>query len=418
MASNSENGSAIFQAVANGDLKQLRAIRKKVDDGWEFRQICDEYCDFSTGQTVLHHAAGIGHLKICRFLIEDVKVHIDASTYKRDTPLVEAVKGGHVKIVEFLIKQGAKISLANVEGFTPLHFAVLNNKMELVELLLIEGAVVDADSVDGTPLQIAVSRGNVEAAKGLLSRGANPAYYYAVADTPLVCAVKSCSFECLNLLLEAGANPNLYYTGFSPLASAAKEGDKKFLKCLLEAKADPNAFQSDIIKPIEDAAMVLNRAAVDILFPVTARLPHYPNWTVDGIIEYTHSEEYKKMSEEKLTKRLSAIDFRGLLDAGNKNYYRTIFHYRMASHLDPSNATWVSARSMWEARTHKSINALLDAQQCFRLKPDCPVPYHRGDDAAAANEIFKKFLKAGLAFSLDPYKRKKCHAFRVTTLLG
>ena len=45
--------------------------------------------------------------------------------------------------------------------------------MELVELLLIEGAVVDADSVDGTPLQIAVSRGNVEAAKGLLSRGAN-----------------------------------------------------------------------------------------------------------------------------------------------------------------------------------------------------------------------------------------------------
>ncbi|XP_047965389.1 ankyrin-1-like isoform X4 [Salvia hispanica] len=333
-------GSAIFQAVANGDLKQLRAIRKKVDDGWEFRQICDEYCDFSTGQTVLHHAAGIGHLKICRFLIEDVKVHIDASTYKRDTPLVEAVKGGHVKIVEFLIKQGAKISLANVEGFTPLHFAVLNNKMELVELLLIEGAVVDADSVDGTPLQIAVSRGNVEAAKGLLSRGANPAYYYAVADTPLVCAVKSCSFECLNLLLEAGANPNLYYTGFSPLASAAKEGDKKFLKCLLEAKADPNAFQSDIIKPIEDAAMVLNRAAVDILFPVTARLPHYPNWTVDGIIEYTHSEEFwcvihseefKTKMEKRMRICLAVLDLRGEQDASNKEYNHSIVNYRMAN---------------------------------------------------------------------------------------
>ena len=41
--------------------------------------------------------------------------------------------------------------------------------------------------------------------------------------------------------------------------------------------------------------MVHNRAAVEILFPVTARLPHYPNWTVDGIIEYTHSEEFKTM---------------------------------------------------------------------------------------------------------------------------
>ena len=50
------------------------------------------------------------------------------NTDSGDTPLVEAVKGENVKIVEFLIKQGAKISLANVEGFTPLHFAVLNSQ--------------------------------------------------------------------------------------------------------------------------------------------------------------------------------------------------------------------------------------------------------------------------------------------------
>ena len=39
--------------------------------------------------------------------------------------------------------------------------------------------------------------------------------------------------------------------------------------------------------------MVYNRAAMEILFPVTERLAHYPKWTVDGIIEYTHSEEFK-----------------------------------------------------------------------------------------------------------------------------
>ena len=62
------------------------AIRKKVDDELGFRKICDEYNEFSTGRTVLHHAAGIGHFDICKFLIEDVQVHIDASTYKSSLP--------------------------------------------------------------------------------------------------------------------------------------------------------------------------------------------------------------------------------------------------------------------------------------------------------------------------------------------
>ncbi|KAL1568717.1 ankyrin-1-like isoform X2 [Salvia divinorum] len=414
MGSSSEIGASIIEAGASGDLYQLKAIRNKVDDEWEFRKICDEYSDFSTGRTVLHHAVGIGHFEICKFLIKTVRVYIDAETYKRDTPLAEAAKGGHVKIVEFLIKHGAQISLPNIEGFTPMHYAALKDNRELLELLRIKGASIETDSVDGTPLQVAVSRGHVEAVKSLLSHGANPNFSCAVVYTPLICAVKSHSFECLKLLLEGKADPNFYVSGLSPLQCAAKEGDTKFLKSLLKARADPNSLDTDIFKPIEDAAMEHNRAAVEILFPVTEQLAHYPNWTVDGIMEYVHSEEFRKMSEEKLTKRLNALDFGGLLDAGNKNYYRAIFHYRMASHLDPSNATWISARSLWEVRTHKCINALLDAQQCIRLKPDCPIPYHRGDNAAAANEIFKKFLRAGLAFLLDPYKSKKCHAFRVT----
>ena len=49
----------------------------------------------------------------------------------------------------------------------------------------------------------------------------------------------------------------------------------------------------DFTKPIQDAAMVRNRAAVEILFPLAEQIALYPNWTVDGIIEYTHSEEFK-----------------------------------------------------------------------------------------------------------------------------
>ncbi|KAG6396820.1 hypothetical protein SASPL_142977 [Salvia splendens] len=402
-------GSAVFEAGAKGDLKQLKAIRKKVGDELEFRKICDEYYDFSSGRNVLHHAAGIGHFDICKFLIEGVQVYINSFTSKRDTPLAEAVKGGHIKTVKFLIKHRAVSGFANNEGFTPLHYAVLKDNIELVQLLLMGCGLVDRDSVDGTPLQIAVSRGNVEAVKCLLSRGANPSFYDAVADTPLLCAVKSRSFECFNVLLEAGANPNVHYTGLSPLGFAAKQDDTKFLKRLLEAKANPDSFLADFTKPIQDAAMVRNRAAVEILFPVTEQIEHYPNWTVDGIIEYTNSEEFKTKMENNMTICLAAIDIRGKQYASNKEYTDSIINYRMATHLEPSNPTWVLKLSTCEARMGQCNRALFNVQKCIRLKPDLAVPYHEGE---IAYEIVKKFLMACLAFSLDPHNRKTGDAFR------
>ncbi|XP_047958961.1 ankyrin-1-like isoform X3 [Salvia hispanica] len=371
MGSISEIGAAIIEAAASGDLNQLRAIRNKADDISEYQKICDEYSDFTTGRNVLHHAVEIGHFEICKFLIKTVKVYIDALTYKGASPLSEAVKGEHVKIVKFLINQGADISLSDVEGFTPLHYAVLKDNMEVMKLL--KGAWVEAVSAGGTPLQIAVSRGNVQAVKCLLSHGADPSGYCAAVDTPLTCAVKSRSFECLKLLL------------------------------------------ADFYKPIEDAAMVHNRTAVEILFPVTKRLEIYPNWTVNGIIESFHSEEFKTLREQKRTTYLTELEAQGMQDTSYKQYRHASLVYRMASLLDPANPTWISKRSLLLARADESIFALLDAQEYIRLKPDFPVshPQHTGDIAAAANQIFKKFLMAGLAFSLDPYNEAMFPEFRV-----
>ncbi|XP_047973582.1 E3 ubiquitin-protein ligase mib1-like [Salvia hispanica] len=411
MNSNSEIGAAIIEAAAKGDLKKLKAIRKKVNDVWEFRKICDEYSDFSTGRTVLHLAAGIGHFEMCKFLINSVGVDIDAFTYKRHTPISEAVIGGHNKIVEFLIKQGADDGIPNTVGSTPLHYALLKDNSKLVELLVAEGALLDEDSLDGTPLQIAASRGNLKAVKSLLYWDADPNFYAAVDDGPLVCAVKSRSLESLAFLLAAKANPNMNDSGLSPLGFAAKEADTRFLKCLLRSKADPNFVQTDIYKPIEEAAMVHNRAAVEILFPVTARLPHYPNWTVDGIIEYTHSEEFKTMNEEKLTECLTELELAGMRDASHKDYYNAIIKYKRASVLDPSNPRWVSKRCLWSAHFGSGGYAMMDALRWIRLKPDLPVPHHGGENAVAANVIFKKFLMAGLAFLLDPSNEDKCSAF-------
>ncbi|XP_047961797.1 ankyrin-1-like [Salvia hispanica] len=410
MDSTSEIGASIVEAGASGNLNQLKAIRKKVRYDWEFNKICYQYTDFSTGWSVLHHAVGIGHFEMCKFLIKNVKVFTDPLTYKIDTPIAIAAKTGHVKIVEFLIRNGASFDLQNIEGFTPLHYAILNGNMELLDLLLNNHVWLHPDSVNGTPLQIAAYLGNAEAVKSLLSCGTDPNLFCTVGKSPLLLAVKSRSFECLKLLLEANANPNLYFNMSTPLSAAAVDRDTKFLKSLLAAKADPNLLEEDIFKPIEEAAMVRNRAAVEILLPVTKRLAHYPNWTVDGIIEHIKSEEFIAMGREKIQWLLAALDHRGMQLASNKDFHSAIAQYRTVSNLSPSNTTWISKISMLDARLDARFHAMLGAQRCLRLMPELPV---RREIDAAANVIFKKFLMASLAFSLDPYNNDKDHLFRV-----
>ena len=55
-------------------------------------------------------------------------------------PLSNAALHGRLKIVEFLIEQGAKVSAANTDGNTPLHVAAFLCRLEVVDMLLEKGA--------------------------------------------------------------------------------------------------------------------------------------------------------------------------------------------------------------------------------------------------------------------------------------
>ncbi|EQC31825.1 hypothetical protein SDRG_10613 [Saprolegnia diclina VS20] len=101
----------------------------------------------SWGQTLLHEAAGKGHVEIVRLLLQhlpkvpfrhlQVPVGINATdSVLGDTPLHYAVYYKHVAIVELLLDAHASVVVANNELETAIAYAKRYGAHEILPLLL------------------------------------------------------------------------------------------------------------------------------------------------------------------------------------------------------------------------------------------------------------------------------------------
>ena len=156
--------------------------------------------------------------------IEAVKQHlaagwdVDAEDNYKSTPLQFAAQGGHKKIVELLIAEGADVN-ANEDGSSPLHIAA---NREIAELLIANGAEVNAKKGFGiTPLHSALFVKRKEIAKLLIAKGADVNTKSEEGATPLHLAATSGHNEIVELLIAKGAdvNANKVY-GETPVDSA------------------------------------------------------------------------------------------------------------------------------------------------------------------------------------------------------
>ena len=156
--------------------------------------------------------------------IETVKQHlaagwdVDAEDNYKTTPLQFAAQGGHKKIVELLIAEGADVNV-NEDGNSPLHIAA---NREIAELLITNGADVNAKKGFGsTPLHSALFVKRKEIAKLLIAEGADVNAKSEEGTTPLHLAATSGHNEIAELLIAKGAdvNANKVY-GETPLDSA------------------------------------------------------------------------------------------------------------------------------------------------------------------------------------------------------
>ncbi|KAM0867368.1 hypothetical protein ACQ4PT_041993 [Festuca glaucescens] len=403
-AKRTDPAAHIFVAAFEGDIptmKRLAKLRKKEGKSVEAVEgIKGSQSSRSLG--ALHVAAFAGKQKMCKFLIKDLRLDVNAAAQHGLSPLMCAIYGTAPKrIVELLLDRGANPNIENREGFTVLH--VLATKkgslclyicfqlfeyfhvffpdlFGIADILVSRGANVDSMSSEGTPLHIAAQCGNVEMMEVLLKYKANPNRVVRLFYAPLTLALFASSLKCVELLIKhitkhhlhnsvAGADVNAGSPA-TPLTLAATDGLADCIKCLLEAHADPNIPDEIGRMPVELAAIHGWKECVEILFPVTSRVARFADWSIDGIMQQC-SEGNLHKSEEPAFKALGDAAFK------RKDYTHASALYTKGMETDPKDSTLYAKRSLCWLRMGEKDKALDDANTCKCMILDvsncCPV---------------------------------------------
>ncbi|KAB8349465.1 hypothetical protein FH972_023492 [Carpinus fangiana] len=206
-----------------------------------------------------------GHLKIVDLLLHegaDPNLSIEGRT-----PLYAAAKSGHVEIVMTLVSQGAIVDTPNNNGETALHAACWTGESDVVEVLLdAKASVNSATSSGSTPIRAAAARGNVDIVVMLIQHGADIDQETGAGRSALCEAADSNRFEMVQMLLEYGADPNKVPSlGRTPLQAASTHGNHELVKALLKRGADVEQQGTLGVTPLYDAVDFQHSAVVKML---------------------------------------------------------------------------------------------------------------------------------------------------------
>lgn len=223
----------------------------------------DLFGDDKTDRSPLMRAAGNGHIRVVKILIErqrevinfdpgwsliesaargmesavrvllDAGVKVNAAHSGSNTALMKAARKGHDNIVRLLLDKGANIDATNDMARTALMNAARTGHQNIVRLLLNKGANIEAKDYRGDTAIMHALHGmlnsnqdsQVETVRLLIDRGANVGVTTTNGWSILHYAVGIRNIRAVELLLRAGANPlALNHEKESPLDLALKEG--------------------------------------------------------------------------------------------------------------------------------------------------------------------------------------------------
>ena len=282
------------------------------------------YCDpqFIGWNSPLHSAVRQGHIDVVRLLIEkganvnqkDTILRMPKSTDKESspeldavntsdngtgnnnensddddfeyvesgmTPLIRAVRQGHVALVLLLLNNGADIGATDYGGQTALHIAAYDGHIQLVELLIARG--IDISTVDTsyrTVLHCASQQGRAEVVQMLLEKNANVLAEDLSGSTAVHEAVACGHENVLKMLLEhiGKGNETGRWLATTRLRSAVDQADEDEVLSVLEKGADPNCNSTQNIPLLHIVVVRENTKVLQLLLANGASVDIKESW--------------------------------------------------------------------------------------------------------------------------------------------
>lgn len=276
--------------------------------------------------------------KIAMALIEsgaDVNQQIrNSKTNEIEHILFDAVRRGHVDVLELLIKRGANIETTNSSGATPFGYAVEVGLLDKAEKLASLGANVNAVNHNGeSPLMGAAVFKNLSALQLLLRLGASMELGNPDGNA-IIYAVLGNSLEVVEELVKAGANLKAPSPkGYTPLVYAILKGNDAIAQFLWRQLGEKGEFNTwEYLAELEiqpqssllHIAAVLNNAPVIKYLVETRKLDVNGRSTGDDKTPAIKAAEYGSVGALRELKRLGA-DFTIASDHGVTPLHEAVY---------------------------------------------------------------------------------------------
>ena len=229
-----ENGAKVNGTDDFGVTPLMVAVAKQLLDAVTF--LIDRGADVnlqnSSGLTALHYASQFSFDPSSCLIVEQLingGANINAvAKYDKSTPLIIACSNKNVSVVNFLLQNGANVTLKDNNGRTALHFVVdrFNDSSEILSHFDFDnGADVNATSVcNETPPMVASQSSDVETVCLLIEQGACVDLKDKKGNTALHNAVSSNTEVIVHTLLDYGASNLCNSQGMTPLLLACSRG--------------------------------------------------------------------------------------------------------------------------------------------------------------------------------------------------